>query len=484
MILRFTLTILLAGSYSVNAQDYGLLFGGGPEPTRSQFSIESNVIWFDQVLSSDTVLDYERLFGSNLTHQNEIQYQASPSSGDSWDLLSAVLNLSTENRLRYRQAVIGSTLDRTFEKENLVTTLSEQVEQLSADDSLLLLFSGHGGKGATPTDNYLYLWENTRITVQELATILDDAHEDSTIRFVFPQCFSGSFNRLAFHDLTPQTKLHSGAALCGFTSVPNDRLAEGCTSSVNSADYRDYASGLFKAMTGTDRDGRQATPAVDRDGDGRISLLEAHYSTYASGDSTDIPRATSEDYLLSLQRWPLTFASYQAAGADNIYADLAAELAYDFEALPGSRAFLSETQKRLAMARERVRQVHRETNVLKDDTNTIRKTLVNRLTLQWPGLSEPGTQAFHSAVREHLTDVDQWLRAQPESATFLTNLKRIEELLQDQIDADRNLSRHLRIQRALTLARMRQFLDNRGTESQQRTYNQLISCENWSLTED
>lgn len=477
----FLLGLTAGLTLTTQAADYSLLFGGGPSPDRTQYSIESNVIWINQILTESGMNGHELLFGSNQNNANEVQYSVTHDLEQPFALLAEVLGNGEANRMRYRPAQIGSTLTRANSKDGLTTTLTEQIGQLQTGDSLLLTYSGHGGKRSDVRENYLYLWNDTEFSVSELADELAEAPSDSTVRFIFPQCYSGSYNRLAFRNLDPENGVKDGAAICGFTSVADDRISEGCTSSVNTADYRDYATSLFSAVSGQDRLGNETEGVRDRDQDGRISLLEAHYFSYTHNYSTDIPRATSEDFLLSLEHWPLTFASYQAMGVNNIYMDLAEELATDYSQTPGTRDFLNAVGKQVQSAHQEAADIRIEYRQLQKDTDTLRRTLRNRLYLQWPELAEPGTEGFVQAVDQELPEIDRWLRSQPEVSKLIEYAEKDQELNNAIIGSERELSRHQRISRALKLSRLHDFLYNKGSAENKRSYEALLNCENWTI---
>jgi hypothetical protein len=70
----------------------------------------------------------------------------------------------------------------------------------------------------------------------------------------------------------------------------------GCTSAVDEAEYKDFTSYFFAALTGQDRVGRRVTGA-DYNGDGRVGMDEAFCYTLIHDESIDVPVCTSDVFL-------------------------------------------------------------------------------------------------------------------------------------------------------------------------------------------
>jgi hypothetical protein len=109
------------------------------------------------------------------------------------------------------------------------------------------------------------------------------------------QCFSGAFGNLLFEDGEPNGDLTS-RDIAGFYATVKDRVAAGCTSAVDEADYHDFTSYFFAALTGQDRVGRRVTGA-DYNGDGRVGMDEAFCYTLIHDESIDVPVCTSDVFL-------------------------------------------------------------------------------------------------------------------------------------------------------------------------------------------
>lgn len=459
------------------AKDNALLFGGGPNPENSQFSIESNVIWFNEVLKEGNFSEVVTQFGSNQTNANEISYAANHSSYQT-DLLDIVFGSVNDANIRFRPALIGSDNNRTTEKQALLTTLNEQISQLEANDSLFLTYSGHGGRAAGGKNNFLYLWNNTELSVSEMAKAFTNAHQESTLRYVLPQCYSGGFNRIAFNNQNPKQGLTDGAAVCGFTAVADDQLSEGCTESVNTEDYRDYASYFYAALTGTNRNGTPVTEPVDINEDGVVSLNEAHTYAYRYGQSSDIPRSTSEDYLLASEHWSERWASTISPKANNEYNQTAAILGFDFNSEPLTNAFYQESAKKLKAAQLNADSVYSELSSTLSTMRYKREALMPALLLNWPQLSNPKTEQYHQTLAQEKKNILQWLATQEEMIELVQLEKRKLELIDKNINTMRELARYQRIHRMLKLSRLHERLRKTGGQKWEN-YLALQTCESW-----
>src|SRR5690606_11213060 len=137
--------------------------------------------------------------------------------------------------------------------------------------------SGHGSyEPQHPVDNAFRLWGETRYSAKDLNALLRKAPDGSNIRFVTPQCFSGAFMRSVFNDPESPSATDIMPQHCGFASVPENKVSEGCTPAIDVGDYRDYTTYFLAAIDGKTRTGAQLNRNPDIDRDGRVSLLEAH----------------------------------------------------------------------------------------------------------------------------------------------------------------------------------------------------------------
>lgn len=168
-----------------------------------------------------------------------------------------------------------------------------------APSPLLLYVATHGEQGEQPADNWVALWGGGALTVRALVA-LHDAHP-APLRAVVASCFAGGFAEMAFAQADP-ARGPAGAPRCGLFAGTWDRQTAGCDPDPDRRAHRGYSVHFLNALRGLDRHGRPlgAEERVDLDGDGAVSLLEAHARARAQSRSIDVPTTTSERLLRAL----------------------------------------------------------------------------------------------------------------------------------------------------------------------------------------
>lgn len=165
------------------------------------------------------------------------------------------------------------------------------------DSPLLLYFTGHGtpNRHGNLDNNVFDLWGGGGLSVRELAARVGELPQDTPVVLVMAQCFSGSFANLLFEDGDPD-----GAPierdLVGFFAATRDRPASGCTPDINEADYTDFSSYFFAALSGYDRMGRPVDGA-DFDQDQEVGMHEAYAYALIHQATIDVPVSTSDVFL-------------------------------------------------------------------------------------------------------------------------------------------------------------------------------------------
>lgn len=252
-----------------------LLVGGGPSRDYNQVGIESNVRYLRRLLPSGAQV--RTLFADGRSDTSTVQY------------------LDDQGKERYRatslKAVDGpsrrASLDREFAR----------LHDTASNSPLLLYFTGHGSpdRAGEYADNGYGLWHEGDLTVHQLSTYLDTLPASTPVTLVMVQCFSGGFGNLLFQGSDPQGAW-AGRRLCGFFASLPSREAAGCTPEVNEADYHDFTSYFFAALSGRDRLDHPVSGA-DYDGNGRVGMDEAFAYTLLHDASIDTPISTSDVFL-------------------------------------------------------------------------------------------------------------------------------------------------------------------------------------------
>lgn len=482
-LLRAALTAGTCWAAAAGAADHYFLVGGGANPQSSQVSIESNVQWVQQVLDSRSFSAGQTWFASGQGDQPDVRLLQPDNPGaTAWEALARVYGQQAVNVNVFRHNAVPDNRGAAT-AENIEAQLKQMLPQLAAGDSLLLVYSGHGSyEPGHTTDNALRLWNNSGLSVTDLTALLNRTAPGATVRYVLPQCYSGAFARSIFADpAQPGGNVKHGR--CGFFSVPENQIAEGCTAAVDIGDYRDYTTYFFAALAGATRTGAPLPVNPDLDGDGRISLHEAHFYAITQGFSTDIPRSTSEFYLETWEPW---YARWQSAGpfaADNEFAALATRLARHLQVpgTPGSPDFGKAVLEHRRDYTRRLTAGRAELASLEEAEQKAREKLRSALELHWPNAANAHTAAYAGFITGQLAAADAWLRTQKGYAPLVAQQDRIAGLELTNLKLERQAAQYARLQRALQLARIKGSFDRHASAAQRAQYDTLASCEAWSL---
>ena len=175
------------------------------------------------------------------------------------------------------------------------------------------------------------------------------------VRFVFTQCYAGAFARLA---------PGPDGNRCGFLAE-SGRPGGG---RVRRRRGRRRLSRLhdlffFAAFAGRTRLDMPLPVNPDLDGDGQVSLYEAHLYALRAGESADLPRSTSEAFL---ERWQPWYADWRGLfglrgdeSPDNVYARLAQELGTKLDLPMDDKASRRALKQRRAELQSRARALQR-----------------------------------------------------------------------------------------------------------------------------
>lgn len=270
-------SVLVAG-LSVATPLRALIIGGGPDLKHNQVAIESNVRYVGRLLPKDS--------------ESRVLFADGSMSSET------VLYLDSRGQSRYRAPQLYR-LDGPARKSNVLDEFAALVSgmQSNAKTPVLLYFTGHGSPNAASQymNNPFDLWNSEQISVREVAAAIKGMPKQTPVALVMVECFSGAFGNLLFEDGDPTGSVRD-QNLCGFFAAVPQRMAAGCTPEVNEANYRDFTSYFFAALTGTDRLGNPVTGA-DYDKNGKVGMNEAYIYTIIHDESIDTPVCTSDVFL-------------------------------------------------------------------------------------------------------------------------------------------------------------------------------------------
>jgi hypothetical protein len=251
-----------------------VVVGGGPSAAMNQVGIERNVRYFERRLPVS--IDRRVLFADGRRDTATVQFLAG-------------------EELRYRRPDLAR-IDGPTTATGFLTLWGNFVAP-RASDPLMLYFAGHGSpnRGSGLENNWFDLWGGGVIDVQRLAAKIAELPPSTPVVVVMAQCYSGSFANLLFEGGRPDAPVLE-RDLVGFFAATNDRPASGCTPEVNEADYQDFSSYFFAALSGKSRLDVPVKGA-DFDGNGVVGMNEAYAYAIIHQQSEDVPVTTSDAFL-------------------------------------------------------------------------------------------------------------------------------------------------------------------------------------------
>jgi len=272
-----------------------VIFGGGPTPESNQVAIENNVKWMMSILpewSNSFVM-----FGDGTSTTETVQI--SPARTKAHRVLATFFgdgptDVDKDTPIAYRPSSV-TKIDAASKKSSIEAAFG-QLEKERSKDPVFLYFTGHGSRGRTGFETNRYdLWREEGITPAELVAQLEKVKKGVPVTILMVQCFSGAFANVIFEGANEQSGLLD-RQVCGFFAATPDRVAAGCTSELNEAEYRDFSSTFLAAITGKDRVGRPVK-MPDYNGNGWTGFDEAYYFSLIEDPSIDVPVVTSDAFL-------------------------------------------------------------------------------------------------------------------------------------------------------------------------------------------
>lgn len=468
------------------AADTAIIVGGGYQLSSSQGQIELNVKWAQEVLkrSGLTVHTY-------FTDGNDPAVDVHVASGSATgDIVASMENEALTrvfSDMRYAGTDYHSNtvpdLSGGTEVETLLPAISRILSDSSNEDlPALLLYNGHGGPSSGHADDVtLKLWNDTKVTAKEFHALLERNKTD--LRFVLTQCYSGGFHRIAYQNSTEGLAL-SDAQRCGFTAESSWRIAEGCSASINTDDYRDYTTFFFAAIDGATRDGEPlSSPVKDYDSDGITSLRDAHLHAVEHAHSTDLSRSTSEDYLTSWQPWLQRWLTPENTIPENEYGDLYRDLLARHQINDDDSA--ARTIRGKLKEYEGVRQSLRaKLYTLSRDAQQRATALRKQAIAQWPALASPYEDSYINIIsRGEMATINDWLSIADGYAELKELQLQIPALTDGLLTAERDAVQMRKLLRLRKLSRLKASLYDRGEQRHISDYERLVSCEAMPLTQ-
>lgn len=333
-------------------------------------------------------------------------------------------------------------------------------------EPLLVYLGGHGNIGAEPRLNTVSLWAQSALSVVDLAARLD--RSPRPVRMVVTTCFSGGFAELVFRGADPAMG-PSPHPRCGLFAAPWDLEATGCDPNPDRAAQQGYGLLLLEALRGRDRHGNPLPSGeLDLDGDGRISLLEAHTRARIVSTTADVPTSTAE-------RWLRHAAPAQGPG-------IAVEL-------PEEDAVVRALARRLGLT-GREAEAYLELQRVEDDLEAVGRALEQaqlaedaayrhataELLARWPVLDDPWHPDQPGLVQEHRDAIATHLQRSKSYGDYRRARQHVDRLSQRSWELRERAAPYERLTRALDNRKLAARLRARGGEDW-ATFERIWSCE-------
>lgn len=442
-----------------------IVAGGGPSPDLNQVQIEQDLLLARATFASSgpgltlfaggpgsqavQVLDAGTVFEDPLLGR-----------------LAALFDPRAGRDARYRESAVPA--DGPASARAILDALEAAMDD--GDDALTVVLVGHGEGGETPRDSHFLTWGPGELWVEDVAAVLDEAAGHRPVRFVVTSCYSGGFAELAFESADPE----KGAAAdrCGFFATSWDRAASGCDPNPDRGAQEGYGIHFFHALRGEDRTGRRLpTGELDLDGDGAISLLEAHTRARIASRSLDVPVTTSERYLRALSLEEGEGAPAPSVEERAVIERLSARLGL---------ARPEEARERLAWMAGELERLGDELDRIDQALAEVEEELAASLLHRWPVLDDPWHPRFAETLRDERVAIAASL-----DGSRLTGER--EALLAEQADLATEHDRLLveaapleRIEQALETVELASRLREEGGSRWER-YQALLACERGTL---
>lgn len=499
--------LLLSPAMIAQAKDYFLTIGGGYSPQGNQVSLEKNVLFFRGLLAErySESASHDILFSDGDNPQRDIQYQdPSASLPRANELIAEILQSRRNWGFNYRSHAVPQAASASL--ANVKAWFENSAPKLKEGDRLIVYVTAHGSRASdknAPHNTGLMLWNNERISMTEMARLLDKAPAEVPVVLVMVQCYSGGFANVLFQDGDP-AKGCSQANRCGFFATVHDRVAAGCTPDIQEENYHEYSSYFWAAIRGQSRTG-QAVATCDYDNNGQVSFDEAHAYALLQSPTIDISIKTSDVFLrhYSKQGAPAANAqpevieppSPEPVAAAPAMILLSTEAPFnDLAAIASAvdRAVLDGLSQELGLAgpdraveaRRLAEQLSKEnkqtggrlqqkTGELNGACQAIRHDLMTR----WPEFDNPWHPRIQQILGQEGDEVTQFIESHSGYPRVVALRQEVDRLGEQKMDLDRRWVKCQRLLRAMENVVLAHNLPQVAPPEIQQRYQRLIAAE-------
>lgn len=457
--------------------------GGGGDPAYNEVSLEQDLALAREVLGprGGLVLHGGGFGVDGVRVRDDRSAQFTPAPPDSAAVIALLAELfdPVDREVRFRPSRLEGAGPATYEV--MADALAAALASTSGDDAepLLFFFSGHGEQGAEPRENTVHTWGGWGISPADIAGILEEATRPRPAVFVVAACFSGGFGDLAFAGADAATG-EAAAGRCGVFASTWDRESAGCDPDPDRGAQGGYSMHFLNALRGRDAGGVPLPLAsVDYDGDGRISVLEAHTRARIASTSIDVPTTTSEVWL---RRSFAEAGERAASGLPVSFAPAPTGLTLPEEAAAidalGSRFGLRSAEAvaaHLEVVEGSLDTVAARLDILDEDYGDAWARARIALLERWPVLGDPYHRDYAPTLREEGAEIRLFFDEAPEVSAWALARQRL-EAEGDTLELEAEYAALLRLERAWQTRDLAQRLATSGGD-EYRAYEALLACE-------
>lgn len=438
-----------------------IVAGGGPTPESNEISIEDDLRLAAEVFEGPGMTLYAGGPGSRAVRVEDDDLEQDPLIAE----LGAIFNPRPGRRSRYQAARIAADAPATPK-----TFLDAVHDAAGAKGKPLTVYvAGHGDRGKTAADDAIVMWANFSVTPADLADSVADARRRT--RFVITTCFSGGFGELAFAG-ADESQGPAAGDVCGLFASTWDREAGGCDPDPDRGRHDGYGVHFLSALDGKRRDGTELkAETLDIDGDGKVSLLDAHTFARLSSKSIDVPTTTSERWLRHVVDADAQAEPIVLAHEDAVIGVLGKHLEATTE--EEARRRVDALDAKLDDATKAEAEASRaETEAFWDAS----AAMLGR----WPVLDDPWHPLWATTIAEHHDEIAAFLASAPEIVALKEAMEATDRAAGTRSQLEVERAPFDRLLRAFETKRLASALSARGGPDWDR-YVALHDCENSAL---
>jgi hypothetical protein len=401
-----------------------LIFGGGYSPDSTQLSLETQVNRLAAVLEPTHPVV---LFAGEDPDGRSVQVTA-PNADPIGELLGLIFDRDDGLDVEYRAPNVRRQGPAT--RSAILLAIEKSA---SAPEGSIVFGIGHGAKAEGDKAAALDLWGGPEevLGVDELARALDKTPRRGPIAFVLGECHSGAFTDLIYEGGKPGAEV-ARPARCALAAIPADREAAGCTPDIQDPSAQSYMALIAEAL--------EKPKEADYDGDGRVSLSEAHSYARIHDATIDVPVASSEAFLRAVLK---------DEGPKPAAISLTQVLAW---ARPEERALLvglrpasakvpnakpETVEKELEALGKKIEALDSQISGLEAKREKLRRQLQDKVFARWPELTNPYHRESRRLLADEAAALVGFVRGRPE-------LKEVESVQQK---LDRESGARLQLER-------------------------------------